>query len=230
MLLTAGLFLFQTSDASEAGETSHFLFKPLNEYIEKMEDPRRAEWQMPGKIVGYLQIKTGDKVADIGAGTGYFTVLFSKRVGDSGKVYAIDVEKRMLEYIGFRARKTELNNIEYILAAPGNPLLPDAPLDMIFICNTFLYLEKKDPYLKMLKDALQKNGKLAIIDFRMMVTPGPEIREDLDAEIKEEAPGAPPLNKRISRERVLEDVLKAGFKLEAEYYFLPYQYFLIFTK
>jgi ubiquinone/menaquinone biosynthesis C-methylase UbiE len=184
-----------------------------SEYIQIFEDPRRAEWQKPEKTVDYLTIKNGDIVADIGAGSGYFTVIFSKKVGDKGKVYAVDIEKGMIDYIKKRAKKEDLKNIKTILSTPDDPLLPKYSVDLIFMCNTYMYIENREAYLKILKEALKKNGRLAIVDFHATNT----------------AVGPPP-NMRISEKKTMEEVLKAGFKLKAEYNFLPYQYFLIFTK
>jgi ubiquinone/menaquinone biosynthesis C-methylase UbiE len=178
-----------------------------------MESPDRAGWQKPEKVVDYLAIKDGDVIADIGAGSGYFSVILSKRVGDSGRIYAVDIENGMIEYIEKRAKKERLNNIKTILSKPDDPLLLESSIDLIFICDTYHHIEGRDNYLKKLKKVLKKNGRLAIVDFHVVDTPV-----------------GPPLNIRISKDKIMGEVLKAGFKLEADYYFLPYQYFLIFEK
>lgn len=213
-IVTSVLLVLCSSLASgiESKDT-HFYFGSLPGHVEINEDPHRAEWQKPEKVIDYLLIKKGDTLADIGAGTGYFTVLLSKQVGENGKVYAVDVEKRMLDLIRSRAEKEGLNNITEILSKADNPLLPQASTDLIFICNTFFNFKDKVSYLTILKNALKKKGRLAIIEHRL------NSKHD-----------KPPLHKRTAKEKVLEAAAEAGFKLEADLFFLPYQYFLIFSK
>ena len=211
----AGLLFFRPcKSAAQEGQRTDFSLRTTDDYIKKMLVPRRAEWQMPGKVVDALGIKEGDKVADIGAGAGYFTFLLSKKVGDKGKVYAVDVERKYLEYIESRAKKEGVKNIECILAPQDDPRLPKASIDLAFMCTTLVYIGKKDKYLKELKDALKEGGRLAIVDYHMVNS----------------KPDGPPPYWRIAREKVMEYALRAGFRLEAEYFFLPFQYFLVFTK
>jgi ubiquinone/menaquinone biosynthesis C-methylase UbiE len=179
-----------------------------------MDDPRRAEWQKPEKVVDHLLIKQGDIIADIGAGTGFFTMLFAQRVGKNGMVYAVDVDENMVQYVEKRAKKEGLNNVKTILATPNEPLLPKSSTDVIFICDTYLFFENREQYLARLRDSLKNDGHLAIVSFNM----------------KAEIPGAPPSHKMIPRERTIQEAEKAGFALEAEYFFLPYQDFLVFGK
>jgi len=206
LLITSLSPILSGVDAEEIHH-KHHPFKSINEYIQRMESPDRAEWQKPKKVVDYLAIRDGDVIADIGAGSGYFSVLLSKRVGDSGRIYAVDIENEMIEYIEKRAKKERLNNIK-----TDDPLLLESSIDLIFICDTYHHIEGRDNYLKILKKVLKKNGRLAIVDFHVVDTPV-----------------GPPLNIRISKDKIMGEILKAGFKLEADYYFLPYQYFLIFT-
>lgn len=198
--------------AIESKDT-HFYFGSLDGHVQINEDPQRSEWQQPEKVVDYLAIKNGYTIADIGAGTGYFTMLLAKKAGDLGKVYAVDVEKRMLDIIKVRAEKDGLHNITEVLAKSDDPLLPKSSLDLIFICNTYFNFENKRQYVATLKTVLKNGGRLAIIEHQL------NSKHD-----------KPPLHKRTAKEKVLEDFLKAGFKLEADFFFLPYQYFLIFIK
>jgi arsenite methyltransferase len=196
-------------------EDGNTAFGSYNEYRQvRIEEPQRKEWQKPEKVVDHLLIKNGDWIADIGAGTGYFTVLFAEKTGKNGRVFAVDVDPEMIKYLKDRAFKENLGNIEYILSPPENPLLPKSLFDLIFICDTYVFLENRDQYLHLLKEALKEDGKIAVISFHM--TSKPDF--------------PPPPGKRIPKEGVTGEFLKAGFKLESEHFFLPYQYFLIFSK
>ncbi len=179
-----------------------------------MDDPRRGEWQQPGKVLDYLLIRSGDVVADIGAGTGYFTLQFAKRVGTGGVVYAVDVDPGMISLIEQRAKKEGHGNVRGILAALDDPGLPKGGADLIFICDTFLFFDNRGDYLLRLRDRLKPHGRVAIVSFNY----------------KAEIPGAPPRHKMVSKEQTVAEMEKAGFALEADFLFLPYQDFLIFTK
>lgn len=178
------------------------------------DDPRRLEWQKSGKVIDYLLVKQGDTIADIGAGTGFFSLLFAQRVGKNGLVYAVDVDENMVKHLEKRAKREGLNNIKSILAPTNDPLLPKSSADLIFICDTYMFIENRAQYLVRLRDSLKSNGHLAIISFNR----------------KAEIPAAPPPHKMISREKTIQEAEKAGFALEAEYFFLPYQDFMVFVK
>lgn len=178
------------------------------------DDPRRLEWQKADKVIDHLHVKQGDVIADIGAGTGFFSMLFAQRVGKNGLVYALDIDENMVKYLEKRSIKESLNNIKSILAPPNDPMLPKSSVDLIFICDTYMFIENRVQYLARLRDSLKNGGHLAIISFNQ----------------KAEIPGAPPPHKMISRERTIQEAEKAGFALEAEYFFLPYQDFMVFVK
>ena len=214
-LLAVGLLFISGVNASAEGGHygySHFI-KPIDEYIQMLESPDNLGWHMPEKVVDYLAIKNGDTVADIGAGSGFFTVLFSKRVGEDGKVYAVDIEKGLIDYIEKRAQKEGVNNIKTILSKPDDPLLLESSVDLIFMSNTYFIIDRREEYLKILMKVLKNGGRLAVVDYQAVDTPI-----------------GPPVKMRVTRAKTMEEALNAGFKLEAEYYFLPYQYFVVFVK
>ena len=187
--------------------------KSIEEYIALFEDPSRARWQKPEKVVEALGVKVGDAVADLGAGSGYFSVLFAKKVGDKGKVFAADVEQGMVDYIKKRMEREDLKNITPVLCEPDNPGLAEKSADLLFICDTWHHIPERPAYLQKIAKVLKSGGRLAIVDFK-----------------KESTPEGPPMHMRLSREEVIQEITSAGYTLSGEFDFLPYQYFLVFGR
>jgi ubiquinone/menaquinone biosynthesis C-methylase UbiE len=183
-------------------------------FIKKWESPKRDKWQLPDKIIEELGIKQGQIIADIGSGGGYFTVRFSKVVGEKGKVYAVDVEKLYLEHIYKRIKEENISNMELVHAELNNPLLPKEFVDLIFLCNAWHHVKGRDGYIWKIYQALKPEGKMVVIEFRYQQ---PEIK-------------LVNLDHRIPRNQTLKLAQEGGFKLHGEYFFLPRQYFLIFKK
>lgn len=182
--------------------------------VSYMDDPRRAEWQQPDKVMEYLLLKPGQVIADIGAGTGYFTSFFAQRVGPGGQVYAVDVDEEMVNRLRGRFVRENLQQVKTVLASSVDPGLAKGSLDLVFICDTYLFFEDRIAYLGHLRKSLKEHGKLAIVSFNQ----------------RAEMPGSPPPHRMITRETTIQEAYKAGFALEAEFHFLPYQDFLLFTK
>jgi predicted methyltransferase len=176
------------------------------------DDPERHDWQKPMTVFRMLGLAEGQEVADLGAGTGYFTRLLSSMVGVSGKVYAVDVEQAMLDHIVNRDDLDPgMDNIIPVLADPNDPKLPEGELDVVLIVNTWHHIDRRVKYLRRLIKSVKPSGSIGLIDWRM---------GDL--------PMGPPEDHRLSRERVIREFEKVGWQLDAESVALPYQYFLIF--
>lgn len=169
---------------------------------------KRDEWQQPDKVVQSLQINPGDAVADLGSGGGYFTFRLADAVGETGIVYAVDVDKGLLEYVEKTAAEKGYQNIKLVRASEDNAgLMPDS-VDLIFICNTFHHLEDREQYFATLKPMLKPGGRVAIIEF----TKG---------WLKSIGHGTPT--------EVITTVMQAaGYELTTQYDFLEKQNFLIF--
>lgn len=177
-----------------------------------MDDPRRGEWQMPDRLLDYLLLKEGETVVDIGAGTGYFSMLFARKVGRKGTVYALDVDESMVKLIEKRARKEGFANVRAKLVPFESPGIEKGVADLVFICDTYLFFENRAEYMQRVRDVLKRGGRLAIVSFNG------------NADI----PGAPPRHKMIPKEQAISEIRSAGFTLEAEFLFLPYHDFLLF--
>jgi ubiquinone/menaquinone biosynthesis C-methylase UbiE len=187
-------------------------FEDAGRWVTEFEDPSRDAWQKPDAVVDAMGLEKGDRVADVGAGSGYFTRRFARVVGESGVAYAVDIEPNMLQHIAQRATDDGQPNIVPVLARPDNPMLAPGSVDVIFICDTIHHIENRPSYYQVLKRDLAPGGRLVIVDF---------LKE-------EDVPVGPPMEMKIAKEDLIEEFVAAGFRLKEGRDFLPYQYFLIF--
>ena len=172
------------------------------------DDPKRDASQKPHEVIQALALKPDAVVADIGSGTGYFSVRFA-HVVPKGRVYGADTEPDMVKYLAERAKREKLGNVTAIAAAPDDPRLPEKA-DLIIMVDVFHHIADHARYLKKLQGSLKPGGRLAIIDFRM------------------NSPDGPPKSSRIAPDRVKTELKSAGYALVQEHTFLPNQYFLVF--
>ena len=176
-------------------------------YARSFDDPSRDAWQMPSRVIDALQLTSGMKVADIGAGTGYFSMRLAKVPGVS--VFAVDIEPKMLEYLERRARTGHAMNVTTVLAGASSPNLPE-PVDVILVVDTYHHLPNRPAYFRELRHSLRPGGRVAIVDFR------------------KEAPDGPPAHFRFTPQQIEDEMKQAGYELQASHDFLPRQLFLIF--
>ena len=125
----------------------------------------RDAWQHPAEVVAALALPPGARVADLGAGGGYFTFRLAQAVGPEGRVYAVDVDRDMIDYLRARAADEGAANVQTIEAAAEDPLLPGGTIDLVFTCNTYHHLPDRVAYLQRLRPALAPGGRVAVIDY-----------------------------------------------------------------
>ena len=190
----------------------HRLHNDPKAYIGALEDPQRDAYQKPHEVVHALGLQPGEIVADIGAGSGYFTFHLARHVGDKGKVYAVDVSPDMILHVNRRIREFKMNNVVSVLADSDDPLLPDQSVNRFFICDVWHHIDNQTKYLSLMKKMLKPGGEVVIIDFH-----------------KKEFPVGPPMNMKIAREDVIKRLESNGYRLTKEHTFLRYQYFLVFV-
>ena len=181
-------------------------------YIATLEYPQRDSEQKPDQVIAALELKRGETIADIGAGSGYFAFRFARNVGDSGRIFAVDTSPDMILHMNRRIRDLKLGNVFTVLSAPDDPLLQDAAINRFFICNTWHHLENRANYLRLMKRMLKPGGQIIIVDYK-----------------KRELPVGPPPEMKIAKRDVIREFESGGFKLAREHDFLPYQYFLVFS-
>ncbi len=171
----------------------------------------RDQWQQPQRVVNALEIRPGDRVADLGSGSGYFTFYLAKAVSPGGRVYAVDIDQEMNDLIAKRASQEAARNIEVIFAKPDDPSLPAAAVDLIFTANTYHHIDKRVSYFVNLQKYLRPTGRVAIIDF--------------DRRAWVESLGS----HYTPSELIKREMEQAGYSLQREFDFLDRQSFLIFA-
>lgn len=187
----------------------HHSFSQADVWAKEFDNPSRDAWQKPDQVLDALNLDRTAIVADIGAGTGYFSVQIAKRVRE-GKVFAIDIEPDMLRYLSERARREHLNTIIPIVASQESANIPE-PADVILVVDTYHHIDDRVAYFAKLKKSLRPQGRLAIVDFKL------------------DSPEGPPPEHRIPAEKVTEELKAAGYAVIAAHSFLPRQYFLVFA-
>jgi ubiquinone/menaquinone biosynthesis C-methylase UbiE len=211
-LLAAAAARAGAQDAVRSHEQMHALHRDSKAYIAMLEDPRRDAYQKPAEVVQALALRPGETVADIGSGSGYFSLRFAQAVGDAGRVYAVDIDPEMVRYLNRRLRDARVRNVQTVLADPHDPLLPDASVDRFVVVDTWHHIEKRPAYLALMKRMLKPGGQVVMIDYQ-----------------KRDLPVGPPLDMKIAREDLVAEMAAAGYTLAKEHTFLPYQYFMVFT-
>jgi ubiquinone/menaquinone biosynthesis C-methylase UbiE len=176
----------------------------------RLEDPARARWQRPTRLVRALRLRPGQTVAEIGAGSGYLVRRLARAVGPRGRVYAVDAEPRMLPILLERLHRARITNVTPVLGRDDDPLLPDGACDLVLVVNTYHHFPGGPRYLRRLARLLRAGGRLVNVDFH-----------------RRETPVGPPLERRIARETFLRDARRAGLRLVREVTLLPYQYCLV---
>lgn len=166
-LLVAGS-LHAQDQSVRPGINDNFLSPDLKvgEWEKKFETESREIFHEREKILAAAELKPGMKVADIGAGTGLFTLAFAKTVGAEGKVYAVEIAKKFLEHIGARAKEAGLANVESVLCTERSVELPEASIDTAFICDVYHHFEYPKATLASLHKALKPGGRIVLIDFK----------------------------------------------------------------
>lgn len=188
----------------------HHRFEDAEKWAKQFDKPERDAWQKPEQAIDAMKLTPNATIADVGAGTGYFSARIAKRV-PQGKVYAADIEQDMVRYLGERAKREGMTNIVPVQAAPDSANLPE-PVDVILLVDAYHHIGNRVDYFKKLQNSLKPGGKLVIIDFRM-----------------ENADG-PPKEHRVSIEKATDELKSAGYSLVETQDFLPRQYFAVFKK
>lgn len=182
--------------------------EPYTGDLSIFDSPGRDERLQINRVMDILGIASGKTVADIGAGSGWFTVRAARRVTESGRVYAVDINSEAIKFIDDRAKKEQLRNVQTILSKSDDSLLPANTIDAVLLLKTYHEVAKPITLLRNLRAALRPGAKVGIID------------RNGNGE-----------NHGVGREVVLREAAKAGYTLVGQYDFVKdgMDYFLVFT-
>ena len=208
-----GSFIFTRAHAQAAapGTTQHRpTSEPYTGDLSIFESPGRDRRLQVNRVMDVLSITAGKAVADIGAGSGWFTVRAARRVGDSGTVYAVDINPEAIRYIDDRAKKEQLRNIKAILSRPDDPMLPANSVDAVLLLKAYHEVAEPIVLLKNLRPALRPGAKVGIIE------------RNGNGE-----------NHGVNRDVVIREANEAGYRMQSQYDFVKgdkMDYFLVFTQ
>jgi SAM-dependent methyltransferase len=183
-------------------------FAGAERWAHVFDDPARDAWQKPHEVIQALALAPDAVVADIGAGTGYFSARLANML-PKGRVYAVDIEPDMVRYLGERAQREGLANMSAVAGTADDPRLPERA-DLILLVDVYHHIDNRTAYFRRLRDSLDTGGRIAIIDFRL------------------DSPEGPPRAARVPPARVEAEMTAAGYERVHRHDFLPRQYFLVF--
>lgn len=178
-----------------------------------LERARREIEERPQLVIDALEIKPGDTIADLGAGSGYYSFRIAPLVGERGTVLAIDVEPRMLRIVSERARRDGIKNVTTVLGTPSDPNLEPNSIDLLFMVDVYHELEFPFEVMTKVREALKPGGRVALIEYRA---------EDPAVMIK-------PVHK-MSERQVIRELTAAGFRHQKTVRTLPLQHLVLFQK
>ena len=150
----------------------HHGFKTAEDWVQVFDDPARDAWQQPDRVVAALALTPAMTVADIGAGTGYFTVRLARAM-PQGQVIATDLEPDMVRYLDERAQREGLTNIRAIVTPADDPQLAPGSVDRILVADVWHHVNGRETYARKLAAALKPGGTVTIVDFKLDATRGP---------------------------------------------------------
>ena len=184
----------------------------LKGYLWLLERKERDAYQKPDEVMRALAPRPGERVADVGAGSGYFTLRLARAVGSTGSVLAVDVNPDLLAFLESRVKEAGLSNVRTLVVGKDDPSLPPGGIDTVFMVDTLHYLEDRVAWLRKVRSGLAPGGRVVVIDF---------VPKSV-----EERPWGPPPSQRMSREEVDEAMAAVGLAPVKVHAFLPEQFFV----
>jgi ubiquinone/menaquinone biosynthesis C-methylase UbiE len=197
------------------GINKHYQDAEFQDWVGIFERPGREVYDKRREVVQSLNLKAGMDIADIGAGTGFYSLLFAEQVGKTGNVFAVDVTDDFILNINRRAKEHNLKNVHGVLSNQKDTLLAPGSIDVAFVCDTYHHFEYPKTMLASIYRALRSGGELIIIDF--VKQPGVSSSWVMS-------------HVRGDKQTVIREIEQAGFRLKSESELLKTNYFLRFVK
>lgn len=191
----------------EIAQTMHFLGAP---WLTRDSRDREEDCKT---MLAALKIKPGDTVCDLGCGNGFYTLKLAELVGEKGQVYAVDIQREMLDLLKDRATGERITNIKPLLGTLVDPKLPANSVDVVLLVDVYHEFSHPEQMLTAIRKSLKPTGRVALVEFRA---------EDPDVPIK-------PLHK-MSKAQILKEFPPNGFKLVEEFDKLPWQHLMFFQR
>ncbi len=206
-----------TSAGADPKVNQSFYEPDLQVWSNRFEGESRELYRKRAEIVAASGVKPGMTVADVGAGTGLFTMLLGKQVLPGGQVIAVEISQSFAEAILRRANREKLQNISSVVGTHTDIRLPEGSVDLIFTTDTYHHFEQVTPILQSIRRALKPGGRLLVVDFERI--PGVTQKRTLD-------------HVRAGKETVIQETTAAGFRLREEVKALRLKdnYFLVFER
>ncbi len=179
--------------------------------------PEREKLERPEEVLDRMKLQSGQLVADLGAGVGWYSLRIAKRVAPSGAVFAVDVQQGMLDQLQARMKEAGVRNIYPVLGGEADPMLPEGKMDWILLVDVYHELAQPQAMLAKIRQALAPEGKVALVEYRAEQDPAT-------------LPVRIPRDHQMTIAEVLREWLPAGFELVEFHEFLPAQHYFIFRK
>lgn len=215
LLLVAGAFPASARDGADPAINRPYLDPDFAQWVERFESPGREVYDRRAAIVAASGVKPGMRVADIGAGTGLFTLLFARAVGPAGHVTAVDISPTFAANIQRRAQSEKLGNISTRANSQTDTGLPPTSIDLAFISDTYHHFEQPRAMLASIHRALREGGSLIVIDF-----------DRVEGKSSDWVLG----HVRAGKQHVIGEIEAAGFRLAADTALLRENFYLRFEK
>ncbi len=191
----------------EIAQTMHYLGAP---WLTRESRQREEDC---ATLLGALGIKEGDTVCDLGCGNGFYSLKLARLVGERGKVFAVDIQREMLELLKDAAAAEKVENIQPVLGSVVDPKLPEASVDLVLLVDVYHEFSHPEQMLAAIRRSLKPAGRVALAEFRA---------EDPNVPIK-------PLHK-MSKAQIMKEFPPNGFKLVEEFDELPWQHLMFFER